>query len=122
MTGGQLKRKARTAVTAEETGLERSKAVARLSQVIDYLFYLIYGLLSLQIMLDLLGAGRNAGHRNFLDALCAPLLAPFNGLMANVGGSFQIKLSYVLALIVYLLLHMAVNGLLWLLARIKKAI
>ncbi|MGH9769041.1 MAG: YggT family protein [Blastocatellia bacterium] len=121
--GGQLKRKALNEVTSTEAELERSKLIARVSQVIGYLFYLIYGLISLQIILDLLGARRGNGFRNFIDTLCAPLLAPFNSLMPSVGsGSFQLRLSYVFALVVYLLLHMAINGLLRLLAHRKTAI
>src|SRR5262245_11360496 len=73
--GEQLKRKALAQVTRTDSELERSKAIARLSQVIDYVFYLIYGLISLQITLDLLGARRGNGFRNFVDTICAPLLA-----------------------------------------------
>jgi len=121
--GEQLKRKALTEVTGTESELERSKGIARLSQVIDYLFYLIYGLISLQIMLDLLGARRGNGFRNFVDTICGPLLAPFNSLMPSVGsGNFQLRLSYVFALIVYLLLHLAINGLLRLLTHRKTVV
>jgi len=121
--GGRLKRKALDEVVSAETELGRAKAVARVSQVIDYLFYLIYGVISLEITLDLLGARRGNGFRNFIDAICAPLLTPFNSLMPSVGsGNFQLRLSYVFALIVYLLLHLAINGLLRLLAHRKTAI
>ncbi|MGH9939552.1 MAG: YggT family protein [Blastocatellia bacterium] len=121
--GGQLKRKALNEVISAETELERSKAAARFSQVIDYLFYLIYGLISLEIILDLLGARRGNSFRNFIDADCAPVLAPFNKLIPSIGmGNFQLRLSYVFALIVYLLLHLAINGLLRLLAHRKTAI
>src|SRR5262245_8699024 len=54
--GRELKRKTLTEVAGAENELERLKAAARVSQVIDYLFYLVYGLISLQIALDLLGA------------------------------------------------------------------
>jgi uncharacterized protein YggT (Ycf19 family) len=121
--GGQLKRKALNELVNKDVELERSRGIARASQVIDYLFYLIYGLISLQIALDLLGARRGNGFRNFVDAVCAPLLAPFTSLMPSVGGGrFQLKLSYVFALIAYLLLHLAINGLLRLLAHRKTAI
>lgn len=121
--GGELKRKALTEVVGTENELERSKTVARVSQVIDYLFYLVYGLISLQIILDLLGARRGNGFRDFIDAVSAPFLAPFNNLMPSVGrDSFQLRLSYIFALIVYALLHAAINGLLRLLAHRKTAI
>src|SRR5262245_58774247 len=59
--GGDLKRKALNEVVNTESELERSRGVARVSQVIDYLFYLAYGLISLQIVLDLLGSRRGNG-------------------------------------------------------------
>lgn len=121
--GGQLKRKAVKEVIDTEADVERARGIARLSQVVDYVFYLVYGLISLQILLDLLGARRGNGFRDFIDAVCSPLLAPFKGLMPSVGGgNFQLRLSYVFALVVYLLLHMAINGLLRLLASRKTAI
>src|SRR5215470_9385857 len=121
--GRRLKHKALNEVINTEAELERARRMARFSQFVDYVFYLIYGLISLQITLDLLGARRGNGFRNFIDTICAPLLAPFNRLMPSVGsGSFQLRLSYVFALIVYLLLHMAINGLLRLLASRKTAI
>jgi len=121
--GRELKRKSLTEAAGAETELERSKAAARISQVIDYLFYVVYGLISLQIALDLLGARRGNVFRNFIDTVSAPLLAPFNNLMPSVGsGSFQLRLSYVFALVVYLLLQVAVNGLLRLLAHRKTEI
>ncbi len=118
-----MKHKALKEVVSSEAELERSRGIARASQIVDYVFYLIYGLIALQITLDLLGARRGNGFRNFIDVVCAPLLAPFNSLMPSVGaGSFQLRLSYVFALVVYLLLHMAVNGLLRVLASRKTVI
>jgi len=121
--GGQLKHKALKEVIDTDSEVERARVIARFSQFVDYFFYLIYGLISLQITLDLLGARRGNGFRNFIDAICAPLLAPFNSLMPSVGvGSFQLRLSYVFALVVYLLLHMAINGLLRLLGSRKTVV
>src|SRR5262245_15209082 len=105
--GDQLKSKALKEVIDTEVDVERARGIARLSQVVDYLFYLIYGLISLQISLDLLGARRGNDFRDFIETVCAPLLAPFKGLMPSVGsGSFQLRLSYVFALVVYLLFHL----------------
>src|SRR5262245_55237915 len=49
--GGQLKHKALREVVNTEAEVERARVVARFSQFIDYGFYLIYGLISLQITL-----------------------------------------------------------------------
>jgi uncharacterized protein YggT (Ycf19 family) len=84
---------------------------------------LIYGLISQQISLDLLGARRGNGFRDFIETVCAPLLAPFKCLRLSVSsGGFQLRPPYVFALVAYLLLHPAINGLLRLLASRKTAI
>lgn len=43
-----LKEKAVREVSASETELERGKAFARGSQIVDYVFYLIYGIIGLE--------------------------------------------------------------------------
>jgi len=107
-----MKRKAVREVAASEAELERGSAFARASQITDYVFYLIYGVIGLEIALDAVGANPSAGFKRFVDALAAPVLAPFRGLMPTPGvGRFRFMLSFVVALIVYMLLHMAVNGL-----------
>jgi uncharacterized protein YggT (Ycf19 family) len=108
-----LKSKAVAEVASTETELERGKAIARTSQVIDYLFYLIYGIIGIEIALELMGARESAGFKKFIDVLASPFLAPFKGLMPAPGvGAFRLMISYIVALVVYLLLHLAVNGLL----------
>jgi uncharacterized protein YggT (Ycf19 family) len=118
-----LKRKAVREVAASETELDRSKAFARASQVADYVFYLIYGIIGLEIVLEALGARESAGFKRFVDTMAAPLLAPFQGLMPDPGiGRFRFMVSYVVALVVYVLLHLAVNGLFRLFVQRKTAV
>jgi uncharacterized protein YggT (Ycf19 family) len=110
---GTLKRKAVREVAETETELERAHGIARVSQVADYVFYLIYGIIGLEIVLELLGARESAGFKQLVDTIAAPILAPFQGLMPDPGvGPFRLMLSYIIALAVYILLHLAVNGLL----------
>ena len=107
-----LKRKAVQEVAATESELDRGQAAARASQIVDYLFYIVYGIIGLEIVLDAIGARQSAGFKQFVDAIAAPFLAPFTGLMPTPGvGTFRFMLSYIVALAVYILLHMAVNGL-----------
>ena len=118
-----LRQSAVREVQTSEWELDRSKAVARVSQVVDYLFYLVYGVIGLEIVLDALGALQSAGFKQFIDAVAAPFLAPFRGLMLDPGiGRFRFMTSYVVALVVYMLLHMAVNGLLRLFVHRKTAV
>jgi uncharacterized protein YggT (Ycf19 family) len=93
------------------------------SQVVDYIFYFIYALIGLETLLELLGARETNAFKNFIDALTAPLLLPFNRLMPDLAsGRFQLKVSYLVALLVYVMLHLAVNGLLRMMAHRKTSI
>ena len=118
-----LQRKAVREVATTEAELDRGQAAARASQVVDYLFYLVYGIIGLEIVLNAIGARQSAGFKQFIDAIATPFLAPFKGLMPTPGvGSFRLMLSYIVALAVYVLLHMAVNGLFRLLVHRKTAV
>lgn len=123
VVGERLKEKAVAEVADTETELERARGVARISQVVDYIFYLIYGIISLEIILELMGAREGNAFRAFVEAISSPFLAPFKSLIPDPGvGRFQFRLSYIVALIVYILLHLAINGLLRLLAHKKTAV
>ena len=118
-----LKRKAVQEVAMTEAELERSQTFARVSQVADYVFYLIYGIIGIEIVLDMLGARESAGFKQFVEAIAAPFLAPFRGLMPAPGiGRFRLMLSYIIALAIYVLLHMAVNGALRLFVQRKTVV
>ena len=118
-----LRQKAVREVATTDSEIERAKTVARVSQVTDYLFYLIYGVIGLEIALELLGARESAPFKQFIDTLAAPMLGPFRGLMPEPGvGPYRLALSYVIALVVYGLLHVAVNGLLRMFVHRKTAV
>ena len=118
-----LRHKAVQEVATTESELDRSKSVARVSQIVDYVFYLVYGVIGLEIVLNVLGARQSAGFKQFIDALGAPFLGPFRGLLLEPGiGRFRLMTSYILALGVYVLLHMAVNGLLRLFVQRKTVV
>jgi uncharacterized protein YggT (Ycf19 family) len=121
--GEHFREKAMGEIVGTEAEIERGRAAARVSQVVDYIFYLIYSLIALEIVLELLGARETNSFKRFMDALTAPLLMPFNTLMPDLGqGRFQLKISYLVALLVYVLLHFAINGILRLLAHRKTAV
>jgi uncharacterized protein YggT (Ycf19 family) len=118
-----LKHKATAEVAETEGELQRARGMTRVSQVGDYVFFVIYGLIGLEIVLQLFGARHASGFKRLLDTVTWPLLGLFRGLMPDPAvGSMQLMLSYVVALIVYVLLHMALNGLLRLFAQRKSSI
>ncbi len=121
--GRQFKHKAMNEVVATENEVGRAKGIARVSQVVDYVFYVAYGIIGLEIILELLGARDSAGFKRFVDTLAAPLLGPFRGLMPDpTAGPFHLMLSDIMALVVYLLIHLAINGLLRIFVHRKVAV
>lgn len=111
--GQQLRSKSINEVASTEGELERAKGAARVSQVIDYIFYLIYGIITLEIILELLGARDGNAFKRFVDSISAPFLVPFKNLLVDpAAGRFQLRLSFFVALIVYILIHLAINGML----------
>jgi uncharacterized protein YggT (Ycf19 family) len=112
-----LKRRATAEVRESEAELARARGLGRVSQVLDYFFFLVYSLIGLEIGLELFGARQSSGFKQFLDSVTAPLLGPFRGLMPDPAlGSLQLMMSYVVALLVYMLLHRALKKLLQLFA------
>ena len=68
--------------------------MTRLSQVGDYVFFVIYGLIGLEIVLQLFGARQASGFKRALDSVTLPLLGPFRGLMPDPAlGSMRLMLS-----------------------------
>src|SRR5437016_4168739 len=76
-----LKRNATAEVSETESELQRARRMTRVSQVSDYVFFVIYGLIGLEIALHLFGARQASGFKRFLDAVTFPVLGPFRGLM-----------------------------------------
>ena len=121
--GEHFREKAIGELVGTEAEIDRGRTAARVSQIIDYVFYLIYSLIGLEILLELLGARDTNAFKSFIDALTAPVLLPFKTLMPDVAsGRFQLRVSYLVALFVYVLLHLAINGLLRLFAHRKTAV
>ena len=107
----ELKQKSVREAVGTERELGRGRAAARVSQVVDYVFYLIYGLIALEFLLGLMGARASNGFVQFIGAVTQPFLAPFERIVGTPSsGGFQVRISYLFALIVYVLLHLAING------------
>src|SRR5207247_7898464 len=121
---GQFRTKAVDEVVETEREVGRSRGLARISQVVDYLFYVIYALLGMRFLLALLAARSSAGFVQFIVAVTNPFYAPFRAIVASpqTDQGHTLLLPIVIAIIAYLLLHLAINGLLRLLAHRKTAI
>jgi uncharacterized protein YggT (Ycf19 family) len=104
--------------------VERGRLFARVSQIVDYVFYVIYGLLAIRLMLALFAANNNAGFVQMIKSITDPFYAPFKGIVPSlsVQGGFTLVLPIIVALVVYLLLHLAINGFLRILVHRKTVV
>ena len=90
--------------------IQRGRKASRAGQIVDYIFGLVYSLLALEIVLELIGARESNAFRNFVKAITMPLLAPFYALVPDPSaGRFQLRISYLVAVAVYILLHLAIK-------------
>ena len=120
----RFRAKAVDEVVQTEREVGRARGVARVSQVVDYIFFVIYGLLGLRFLLALLAARSGAGFVRFIVAVTDPFYRPFQGIVASPtsDSGHTLMLPLVIAFIVYVLLHLAINGLLRIIAHRKTAV
>lgn len=121
---GRFREKAVNEVVDTEREVERGRGAARVSQVIDYIFYLLYALLGMRFLLALLAARSTAGFVQFIVAITNPFYAPFRGIVSSpsTNEGHTLLLPIVVAIIAYVILHLAINGLLRMMAHRKTEI
>ena len=92
----------------------RRHGLARASQFIDYAFMLLYSLLFLRVLLVFFSARGGSGFVKFVEGITNPFFAPFRGIVASqeVADGFTLAVPILIALVVYGLLHLAINRLL----------
>jgi uncharacterized protein YggT (Ycf19 family) len=121
---GEFRSKAVNEVVDTEREVQRSRGLARVSQIVDYIFWVIYALLGMRFLLALLAARSSAGFVQFVVTVSDPFYAPFRGIVGSpqAGGGHTLMLPIVVAIIAYALLHLGINGLLRMLAHRKTEI
>ena len=119
-----MRRTAVDEVVETEREVGRARVMARISQVVDYLFFILYGLLTIRLILVLFAARESAGFFQFIKSVTDPFYAPFRGLVPSpsTAEGFTLALPIVVALVVYMLLHLAINGLLRIFAHRKTEV
>ena len=87
----------------------RAQVVARVVQIVSYLFGVLYVLIGFEFVLELFAARDRNGFKQLLDAVTEPFLGPFRTLLPtmSIGGSEMI-FSYLVALAVYGALHLGI--------------
>ncbi len=121
---GEFRAKAVDEVVDTEREVERARGLARVSQIIDYIFYILYALLAMRFLLALLAARSSAGFVQFIVTVTNPFYEPFRGIVASpsTNQGHTLLLPIVIAIIAYVILHLAINGLLRILAHRRTEI
>ena len=119
-----MRRTAVDEVVETEREVSRARFVARISQIVDYLFFVIYGFLTIRLLLELFAARESVGFFKFIKTVTDPFYAPFRGLVPSpsTAEGFTLALPIVVAIVVYMLLHLAINGLLRIFAHRKTEV
>ncbi len=111
--GKELEHRAVREVADSDNEVIRARGAARVAQVIDYVFFVIYGLILTMIVLEAAGARESNGFKGVMDTITTPFLAPFRGLFSDPAvGEYRFMFSYLAALVVWILVHLAIRGLL----------
>jgi uncharacterized protein YggT (Ycf19 family) len=111
-------------VVGKDREVSRARGLARGSGFIDYVFYLIYGLLAIRLVLAMMAARSTNGFVRLIQTVTDPFYALFRGIVPSpsVDGGFTLVLPIIIAIIVYALLHAAINGFLRMIANRKTEI
>ena len=121
---GDFRSKAVDEVVDTEQEVQRARGLARVSQIVDYIFYVIYALLGMRFLLALLAARSNTGFVQFIVTVSNPFYAPFKGIVASpsTDQGHTLMLPIVVAIIAYVLLHLGINAFLRMFAHRKTQI
>ncbi len=119
-----MRNKAVDEVVQTNREVERGRTAARISQIVDYVFFLIYGLLTIRLLLELFAARESAGFVKFIKTATGLFYQPFAGIMPTptAQGGFKLALPIIVAIIAYMVLHLAINGILRITAHRKTEI
>jgi hypothetical protein len=104
-------------VAGTDREVRRARVLARVSQIANYVFYLVYSLLGIRLALALIGARGGSGFVRAIQAVTDPFYFMFRGIVASpTAGGYTLALPIVIAIAFYVLVHVGVRQLLRLIA------
>jgi uncharacterized protein YggT (Ycf19 family) len=99
---------------SRDRAVGHARTAARGSQFLDYAFYVLYTLLGIRLVLALIAAQSGNGFVRLISNITNPFYAPFKGIVSSPSTEAGNTLVFpiVIAIVVYVLLHLGINGLL----------
>ncbi len=119
-----MRRSAIDETVHSERKIEHARTAARGSQFLDYAFYLLYTILGVRLVLALIAANSSNGFVQFISTITNPFYAPFRGIVespSNESGN-TLVFPIIIAMVVYAIVHVAINGLLRMVGNRKTTI
>ena len=109
---GQMRHKAVDETARGERTMGRARTAARGSQFLDYAFYVLYALLAIRFVLAMIAAQSSNGFVRFINAVTGPFYAPFRGIVPSQSGDggSTLVVPILIALVAYIILHVAINA------------
>jgi YggT family protein len=94
----------------------QNSAVARIVNIVYFLFGLLEVLLGIRIILHMAGANAGNGFASFIDTVSAPFVAPFASLVPNpaLSGTSTAEIATMIAMIVFVILAWIIGRVIWL--------
>ena len=94
----------------------QNSAMARIVNIVYFLFGALQLLLAIRLILHLIGANESNGFATFINTLSAPFVALFAGLVQNpvLSGTSVLEITTIIAMIVYGILAWLIGRVLWL--------
>jgi YggT family protein len=94
----------------------QNSAVARIVNIIYFLFGVLELLLATRVILHLIGANQTNTFANFINALSAPFLGLFSTLVKNpvFGANGVLEITTIIAMFAYAILAYLIGRLVWL--------
>jgi len=119
-----LRSRAVSNVVAEKRRDSVRGVAARIAQFVDFAFVVVYVLLLMRFGLALAGANLATRFAHLLVVVTNPLYAPFRGIMGapDVDGGGRFVMSLLVAIVVYLFVHLGVHQLLHTIAVRRRTI
>lgn len=120
---GDFRGKAIDEVVGKDREVRRARVLARISQIVDYVFFVVYALLGIRLVLGLIAARSGSGFVRAIKFVTDPVYAMFSGIVSSpTMGGYTLLLPIVIAIGFYVLLHLGVTRLLRLIAHRKTEI
>ncbi len=119
MTESTLQQKQELNLHEQERGIaaaNQNASIARIVNVVYFLFGALELLLAVRVILHLIGANENNGFASFINGLSAPFVALFANLVQNpvLSTTAVLEINTIIAMIVYAAVAWLVGHVIWL--------